>query len=38
MHIPLAQNGMPWGQALLEVLEGLASFLEMAANLAAARA
>ena len=38
MHIPLAQNGMPWSQALLEVLEGLASFLEMASNLAAAPA
>ena len=29
---------MPWGQALLEALEGPASFLEMAANLAAAPA
>ena len=34
-HIPLAQPDIPWGQALLEVLERLTLFREQAAGLAA---
>ena len=38
VHVPLAQGHTPWGQALLEVLEGLAGFRERAGALAAAMA
>ena len=38
VHVPLAQQEMPWGQALLEVLEELAAFRERAGELTAALA
>ena len=36
VHVPLAQEHTPWGQALLEVLEELAAFRERAGELTAA--
>ncbi|MDE2885390.1 MAG: transcription-repair coupling factor [Chloroflexota bacterium] len=35
VHVPLAQQEMPWGQALLEVLEELAAFRERTGELSA---
>ena len=37
-HVPLMQQELPWGQALLEVLERLAEFRERAGELTAALA